>query len=262
MSRAKKFIDEALQLIGEADDPNDLIGGGAPGGPGAPGSDVSPEVIDDTTPDLGGDPLDLGAEPEDEFGLGGATTSPTVKIEKDGPITVNKGDVQLSIGDDGTIDISLDGGAPAEPAAPIGDMTDKPVEGEPSPEEDDYQIDWSKEKEGGEPGAEGEEKPPKESLDKGAQDTSVNEDGNKDFEGQVGTNLSKQQSPATTGAQISKAASVLNMDAGTNSGSIVTECQDGKFECMSCGAYDECQAKGKKAVPEDNEADFLTQGYL
>jgi len=166
-------------------------------------------VTDDTD-------LDLGAEPEDDFGLGG-TTAPTVRIEKDGPITVNKGDIQLSIGDDGAIDISLDGGAPAEEPLPdLGDMTDKPAEEETSPEEDDYKIDWKKEKEEEVPG----EEKPKESLqdDKGAKTPIHETEGNRDFKGQT-------KSPATSGAKISKARKVL------------------------------------KQIPEEDDKDFLTQGY-
>jgi hypothetical protein len=254
MSRAKKFVEEALLLIGEADDPNDLAAGGDEAGAEA---GAGPDVIDDTAAPAGDDDLDLGAvaEPEDEFGLGGSV-APTVRVEKDGPITVNKGDVQLSIGDDGNIDISLDGGTGAE-AAPIGDMTDKPADnGEESPEEDDYNIDWEKEKEGQPEGGEAGAEPPAESLkDKGAE-MPLSED----LEGQT-INQKKQQSPATTGAQISKAASVLNMDAGTNSGDVVAECTSKQYECMSCECYDNCIDKKKKPVPAEEESDFLTQGF-
>lgn len=246
MSRATRFVKEALILIGEADDPNLMKDDAA-----ADATSEEPVVTDDTA---GVDDLDLGAEPEDEFGLG-ASTAPTVRIEKDGPITVNKGDIQLSIGDDGAIDISLDGGGLAEePAAPVDDMSDKPADGEASPEEDDYNIDWNKEKEGEEvPGA------PKESL-KDGEGTKDKVDEAIDLEGNVISALNKKQSPATTGAEFSKAQKVLNM--GTNSGDIVTECKDKMYECMSCECYDECQDKGKKKVPEDDEKDFLTQGYM
>lgn len=253
MTRAKRFVEEALILIGEADDPNALVPGGDSTAPTDPNE---PTVTDDTA---GGD-LDLGGvpdEPVDDFGLGGVSVAPTVRIEKDGPITVNKGDVQLSIGDDGAIDISLDGGAPAEEPLPdLGDMSDKPAEtGEPSPEEDDYKIDWDKEKEGEVPG----EEKPKESLqdDKGAKVPIQETEGNRDFEGQTISSLSKQQSPATSGAEISKARKVLGMES---SAGVVTECSDKKYECMSCGSYEECMDKNKKQVPEEDK-DFLTQGY-
>lgn len=250
MTRAKRFVEEALILIGEADDPNALV----------PGDDAAnePTVTDDTA---GGGDLDLGGipdEPVDDFGLGGVTAAPTVRIEKDGPITVNKGEVQLSIGDDGAIDISLDGGAPAEEPLPdLGDMSDKPAEpGEPSPEEDDYKIDWDKEKEGEVPG----EEKPKESLqdDKGAKTPIHETEGNRDFEGQTISSLSKQQSPATSGAEISKARQVLGMESSSD---VVAECQDKKYECMSCGSYEECMDKNKKQVPDEDDKDFLTQGY-
>lgn len=250
MTRAKRFVEEALSLIGEADDPNDLSKGDAAD------PNAEPTVTDDTA---GSGDLDLGAvpdEPVDDFGLGGVSVAPTVRIEKDGPITVNKGDVQLSIGDDGAIDISLDGGALAEEPA-VSDMTDKPVENEePSPEEDDYKIDWEKEKEGEVPGNE----KPKEGLqdDKGAKVPIQETEGNRDFEGQTISSLSKQQSPATSGAEISKARKVLGMES---SAGVVAECSDKKYECMGCDSYDECMDKNKKQVPEEDDTDFLTQGY-
>jgi len=214
MTRAKRFVEEALNLIGEAgvDASGDLTDD-------EKDATADPNVIDDTA--TGEDELDLGATPEppeDEFGLGGTTLAPTVRIEKDGPITVSKGDVQLSIGDDGNIDITLDGTGAAEPdLGGLGDMTDKAeAPPEPSPEEDDYKIDWEKEKEE-EP--EGELK--KESLEEG----------------------------------VSKARQILEMDK------VITECEDKKYECMSCEGYDKCEDKYKKAEEED-ESDFLTQGYM
>lgn len=219
-TRAMRFLNEALPLIGEQApdlDPNK--------------DKEDPTVIDDTAGgdlggdlDTGGDDLGLGAEPEDEFGLGASSATPSVRIEKDGPITVNKGDVELTIGDDGNIDITLDGGTGdlSEPA-PTPDLNVAP-EGEETPEEDDYKIDWDKEKEG-----EGETLP-KEGLEKGASAEPVLE---------------------------SKARQVLNMKTKP-----VLECIDSKYECMSCGSYDECQDKMKKAEPKEDESDFLTQGYL
>jgi hypothetical protein len=255
MTRAKRFVEEALILIGEADDPNDLF----KGVDDTTDTDVDgadPNVEPDVTDDTGNGDLDLGAESEDDFGLGG-TTTPTVRIEKDGPITVNKGDVQLSIGDDGAIDISLDGGSSEEPVADLGDMSDKPAEtDEPSPEEDDYKIDWDKEKEEEVPGSE----KPKESL-RGSEDTNIliqETEGNRDFEGQVISSLSRQQSPATSRAEISKARKVLGLESSTG---VVTECSDKKYECMSCNNYEECMDKNKKQVPEEDNKDFLTQGY-
>jgi hypothetical protein len=219
MTRAKRFVDEALALIGEAEE--DTLN-----------KDVDPNVIDATKDDE----LDLGAtgeEPpvEDEFGLGGdSTTAPTVRIEKEGPITVNKGDVQLSIGDDGSIDITLDGaGGATEPDLSLGDMTDTAPEGEgdkeASAEEDDYKIDWDKEKE---------KEVPKEGLSEDPTDV---------------------KEPIHEGT--SKAAKVLEMHKVVT----VTECTDKKYECMSCENYNECKDKHKKAEPEE-EKDFLSQGYL
>lgn len=251
MTRASRFVKEALNLIGEADDPiTDKEDA------------VDPNVIDDTA---GGDDLDLGAVPEepveDEFGLGGSI-APSVRIEKDGPITVSKGDVQLSIGDDGAIDITLDGGGSlAEPEIPAGDMTDKAAEADKeSPEEDDYKIDWDKEKEG----KAGEEPLPKEGLEvvKSKETIQIIQEAEtgKDFEGQVLTSLDKHQSPATTGAEVSKARKVLSM--GVDSDTVVAECKDKKYECLSCESYDECQDKNRKKVDDEDEKDFLTQGYL
>lgn len=218
-TRAMRFLKEALPLIGEQA-PKDLDLGT---------EEKDPTVIDDTAGDgdlggdldTGGDDLGLGAEPEDEFGLG-ASSAPSVRIEKDGPITVNKGDVELTIGDDGNIDITLDGGTGdlSEPA-PSSDLGAAPPAEEETPEEDDYKIDWDKEK----------EELPKESLEP--------------VLGAEGAVLE------------SKARQVLNMEAKP-----VLECIDSKYECMSCGSYDECQDKAKKAEPQEDETDFLTQGYL
>jgi len=229
-TRAKRFLEEALVLIGEAEDSKDLFTDDKDAS-----GEKDPTVIDDTA----GDSLDLGAEPEeppveDDFGLGGSNT-PSVRIQKDGPITVNKGDVQLMIGDDGNIDITFDGGASAiEPD--LGDMTDKaPAPEEESPEEDDYKIDWEKEK----------ESEPKESLEE-------------DLEGQVLSAGSRRQGvDGSVAPNMSKARLVLSMD---NSTSVVAECKDKKYECMSCECYDECVDKNKKQETED-EADFLTQSY-
>jgi len=219
MTRAKRFVTEALNLLGEAGMPDDP----------APVDDTStdPDVIDDTAgPE---DELDLGGTPdeppvEDEFGLG-ASVAPTIRIEKDGPITINKGDVGLTIGDDGNIDITLDGNLSAAEPEDLGDMSDQPAEPEAaSPEEDDYKIDWEKEKE-----------------------EEVPEEGKKDDKG--------SKEPIQEG--VSKALKVLSLGKVVT----VTECVDQKYECMSCEKYDECTDKHKKAEPED-EKDFLTQGYM
>lgn len=235
MTRAKRFLDEALQLLGEAekDDTVDF---------------PVDDTMDDTTPDLGdttGDDLDLGAEteepPVDDFGLGGSSTAPTVRIEKDGPITVNKGDVQLSIGDDGAIDITLDNLEndlePSMDDAGLGDMTDKTEPAvKPEGEEDDYNIDWEKEK----------ENKPEESF-------------KEDFKSQVMTSLDKDQNPAIKG-NISKAKQILNME--DDSVDVVRECLDKKYECASCECNNECQDKNKKMKEEEDDSDFLSQGYL
>lgn len=154
MSRAEKLFKDAKRLIGEAEDPNSL--------------DTPPEEDGAVPTDDSDAPLDLGAEddslsaPEDDFDLGGST-SPSVRVEKEGPITVNKGDIQLTIGDDGGIDITLDGDdaslMDSEPTDSFGDDLGGSESDEPK-EDDDYQIDWEKEDEGGS------DEQPKESFSK------------------------------------------------------------------------------------------------
>ena len=143
MTRANKL----LSVIGEADDPNSLFA-------------ADDSVVDDETSikdDESDEPLDLGAEDDtlapddDEFDLGGSASTPSVRIEKDGPITVNKGDIQLTIGDDGGIDISLDGDdASLSDDGLTDDLENDSLgdeEGEEKKEDDEYQIDWEKEAE-------------------------------------------------------------------------------------------------------------------
>ncbi len=76
MTRANKL----LSVIGEADDSNSLFA-------------ADDSVVDDETSikdDESDEPLDLGAEDDtlatddDEFGLGGSASTPSVRIEKDG----------------------------------------------------------------------------------------------------------------------------------------------------------------------------------
>lgn len=143
-TRARKFVEEALILIGEAED-NLII-------------DDTVDTTNDSTEEEENE-LDLETVPdeeedvEDEFDLGGV--APVVRIEKEGPITINKGDVELTIGDDGNIDITLNGEEP--PAVPVEDEDTDDAEdiediedtddADKSKEDDEYKIEWEKEEE-------------------------------------------------------------------------------------------------------------------
>lgn len=235
MTRAERFIKEAFDFIGEDKESNSF--------------DLDTEEKDinggeEDTLDLGAESDDIELPVEDELDLGSIT--PTVKVQKEGPIIVDKGDIRLSIADDGTIDISLGG---SEDSVDMTDKSSQDKEDVPAADKkDEYDIDWDKEddKEGDIEGN------PKESFKE-----------NVDLEGQTLINLGKKQNKVTADSTIqpiSKARSILNID--NNSGDYVSECEDQKYECVSCGNSSNCTDPKKKKIDEEDEEDFLTDGYL
>ena len=134
MSVAQRFLKEAMSFLGEQEDDkkNDDVaavddmavdGGAAAGG----------DELDD---------LDIGEPAVD-------ANAANIHIEKDGDIVINKGAVQLTVADDGSVDINLDNLEADLETPELMDASDKGEEPAPNAEDDSYNIDWKKEEESG-----------------------------------------------------------------------------------------------------------------
>lgn len=223
MSISKKFIDEALDFLGEQDLDDKKLGDEAPV------DDLGAE--EDPLQDL-----DLGAE---EPAIPEPTDQPAVRIEKDGDITINKGEIAMTITDDGTIDINFDNlNTDIEPTPPV----EEPVtgEGETSAESDAYNIDWEEEEK--EAGA-GEKK---ESLEEGTLSAAD----------QQSAAMAHVQSPAVIGATVVDVSKARRLNRSESTSECVRE------TCEGCDKFNECDQPGKHRGKKADDNDFISQGYL